>query len=85
MSRSPTGSFSYSVASVSVQQQTLDLAEQLVRDNRARVEIGTLAPIEVVQSQAEAAARRQTLAQAQQALRTAELSPQTTHRRRHTG
>ena len=64
----------YSVASVGVQQQTLDLAEQLVRDNRARVEIGTLAPIEVVQSQAEAAARRQTLAQAQQALRTAELS-----------
>ena len=64
----------YSVASVAVQQQTLDLAEQLVRDNRARVEIGTLAPIEVVQSQAEAAARRQTLAQAQQALRTAELS-----------
>jgi len=64
----------YSVASVAVQQQALDLAEQLVRDNQARVEIGTLAPIEVVQSQAEAAARRQTLAQAQQALRTAELS-----------
>ena len=64
----------YSVASVAVQQQSLDLAEQLVRDNRARVEIGTLAPIEVVQSQAEAAARRQTLAQAQQALRTAGLS-----------
>ena len=64
----------YSVASVAVQQQALDLAEQLVRDNRARVEIGTLAPIEVVQSQAEAAARRQTLAQAQQALRTAELA-----------
>ena len=64
----------YSVASVAVQQQALDLAEQLVRDNRARVEIGTLAPIEVVQSQAEAAARRQTLAQAQQTLRTAELA-----------
>ena len=64
----------YSVASVGVQQQALDLAEQLVRDNRARVEIGTLAPIDVVQSQAEAAARRQTLAQAQQALRTAELT-----------
>jgi outer membrane protein TolC len=64
----------YSVASVAVQQQTLDLAEQLVRDNRTRVEIGTLAPIEVVQSQAEAAARRQTLAQAQQALQIAELS-----------
>lgn len=64
----------YSVASLAVQQQALDLAEQLVRDNRARVEIGTLAPIEVVQSQAEAAVRRQTLAQAQQTLRTAELA-----------
>ena len=64
----------YSVASVGVQQQALDLAEQLVQDNRARVEIGTLAPLDVVQSQAEAAARRQTLAQAQQALQTAALA-----------
>ena len=64
----------YSVASVNVQQQALDLAEQLVQDNRARVEIGTLAPIDIVQAQSEAAARRQTLAQAQQALRTAELA-----------
>ena len=62
------------VASVDVQQQALDLAEQLVRDNRARVEIGTLAPIDVVQSQSEAASRRQALAQAQQARRTAELA-----------
>lgn len=64
----------YAVASVDVQQQALDLAEQLVRDNRARVEIGTLAPIDVVQSQSEAASRRQALAQARQILRTAELS-----------
>ena len=64
----------YSVASVEVQQQALDLAEQLVRDNRARVEIGTLAPIDIVQAQSEAAARRQTLAAALQALRTAELT-----------
>ena len=63
----------YSVGSVGVQQQALELAEQLVRDNRARVEIGILAPIDVVQSQAETASRRQTLAQAQQVLRTAEL------------
>ena len=64
----------YSIAAVDVQQQALDLAEQLVRDNRARVEIGTLAPIDVVQSQSEAASRRQALAQARQTLRTAELS-----------
>ena len=64
----------YAIASVDVQQQALELAEQLVRDNRARVEIGTLAPIDVVQAQSEAAARRQALAQAIQVLRTAELA-----------
>ena len=64
----------YAKASVGVQQQALDLAERLVRDNRARVEIGTLAPIDVVQAQSEAAARRQSLAEAEQQLRTAEIA-----------
>ena len=64
----------YARASVDVQQQSLELAEQLVRDNRIRVEIGTLAPIEVVQARSEAAARRQSLAEAEQQLRTAELA-----------
>ena len=63
----------YATRSVEVQQQALELAEALVRDNEARVEIGTLAPIDVVQARSEAAARRQTLAQAEQALATAEL------------
>ena len=64
----------YANASVAVQEQALALAEQLVRDNRIRVEIGTLAPIDVVQAQSEAAGRRQALAQAIQVLRTAELA-----------
>ena len=64
----------YARAAVEVQQQALALAEQLVRDNRARVEIGTLAPIDVVQAQSEAARRRQDVAQAIQALRTNELA-----------
>jgi outer membrane protein TolC len=63
----------YARAAVDVQRQALELAEQLVRDNRARVEIGTLAPIDVVQAQSEAALRRQLLAQAVQTLRTNEL------------
>ena len=41
---------SYAVAAVGVQEQALELAEQLVSDNQARVEIGTLAPIDVVQA-----------------------------------
>ena len=72
--RSAYWDLAYSVATVDVQQQALDLAEQLVRDNQVRVEIGTLAPIDVIQAQSEAAARRQTLAQAEQNLQTAELA-----------
>ena len=59
---------------LAVQRQALELAETLVRDNEARVEIGTMAPIDIVQARSEAAARRQTLAQAEQNLATAELA-----------
>jgi outer membrane protein TolC len=45
-----------------------------VKDNQARVEIGTLAPIDIVTAQAEEATRRQALVQAQATLRTAELA-----------
>ena len=64
----------YASGTLEVQQQALDLAEALIRDNEARVEIGTLAPIDVVQARSEAAARRQSLAQAEQVLATAELA-----------
>ena len=36
-------------------QQSLDLASKLVQDNQTRVEIGTMAPIDVVQAQSEQA------------------------------
>jgi outer membrane protein len=45
-----------------------------VQDNRARVEIGTMAPIDIVQAQAEEASRRQQLATAQATLRNNELA-----------
>jgi outer membrane protein TolC len=64
----------YASETLDVQRQALALAEKLVQDNQARVEIGTMAPIEVVQARSEAAARRQSLAQAEQTLRTAELA-----------
>ncbi len=64
----------YATQTLAVQQQALDLAEELIRDNEARVEIGTLAPIDVVQARSEAAARRQTLAAAEQSLAVAELA-----------
>jgi outer membrane protein len=60
-------------SAVDVARRTLSLSEKLVEDNQARVEVGTLAPIDVVQAQAEAANNRQTLATAEATLQTAEL------------
>jgi outer membrane protein TolC len=63
----------YGLEAVEVARGSLTLAEKLVEDNQARVEIGTMAPLDVVQAQAEAATRRQALAQAEATWRTAEL------------
>jgi outer membrane protein TolC len=59
---------------VDVALRALQLADKLVEDNRARVEVGTLAPLDIVQAEAEAANRRQALAVAEAALQTAELA-----------
>jgi outer membrane protein TolC len=64
----------FSLQAVDVAKGSLDLAEKLVQDNKARVEVGTLAPLDVVQSDAEAATRRQAVAQAEATMRTAELA-----------
>ena len=63
----------YAIQAVEAAQNSLDLASRLVQDNQSRVEIGTLAPIDVVSAQAEAASRRNTLVQSQAAVRTSEL------------
>ena len=64
----------YAIQAVEAAQNSLDLAARLVQDNQSRVEIGTLAPIDVVSAQAEEATRRHTLVQAQATVRTAELA-----------
>jgi outer membrane protein len=46
---------------VKVKKQALTLAEKLYNDNKKQVEIGTLAPIAIVQAEAEVAARQQDL------------------------
>ena len=63
----------FSVQAVDVARQSLDLAERLVRDNQTRVEVGTMAPIDVVQAQSQSATARQNLVAAQSTMRTAEL------------
>ena len=64
----------HTTQTVAVQQQRLEWAETLVRENEARVEAGTLDPIQTVQARAEAAVLRQILEEAQQHLATAELA-----------
>jgi outer membrane protein TolC len=64
----------YATQAVEVTQQSVNLAEQLVKDNQTRVEVGTMAPIDVVQAQSQAATARQNLATAQQTRNTAELA-----------
>jgi len=64
----------YTIQAVEVAERSLALASKLVEDNRSRVEVGTMAPIDIVQAQAEEATRRQTLAQARANHRTAELA-----------
>ena len=63
----------FAVQSVEVAKQSLELAERLVRDNQTRVEVGTMAPTDVVQAQSQAATARQNLVAAQSTMRTAEL------------
>jgi outer membrane protein len=64
----------YATQALDVAKGSLDLAQKLVEDNKARVEVGTMAPLDVVQAEAEAASRRQAVAQAEATLRTSELS-----------
>jgi outer membrane protein len=64
----------FSQSAVDVARRATDLADKLVEDNQARVEVGTLAPLDIVQAQAEAATRRQNLAAAEATAQTAELA-----------
>jgi outer membrane protein len=64
----------YAIQALDVARGSLDLATKLVTDNRARVEVGALAPLDVVQAQAEEATRRQAVAQADAQQRTSELA-----------
>ena len=62
----------YAVGNLNVQRQSLELAQQSLKDNRARVEIGTMAPIDIVQAEAEVAQREESLILAEAAISRAE-------------
>ena len=64
----------FAIDNVEAARRNLDLSAKLVQDNRAKVEIGTMAPIDVVQAQAEEATRKQALVNAEATRRTSELA-----------
>ena len=73
------------LASVDVQQRSLDLAQELERNNRARVDVGQSPPLDLVAARAEVAQRRENLIiarttalQAEDLLRTLIVDPKRT-------
>jgi outer membrane protein len=64
----------FAVQSVETTRQSLSLAEELLRNNQTKVEIGTMAPIDVVQAQSQVAQQRQAVVTAEGTMRTAEIA-----------
>jgi len=62
----------YANASLTVQQQSLDLANESLRETNARINIGSEPPIDAVQAEAEVAAREQAVIVAQAQIENAE-------------
>ena len=58
----------YNINSLEVARQSLDLAQESLRDTKSRVEIGTLAPIDVVQAESEVASREEAVITAEAAI-----------------
>jgi outer membrane protein TolC len=64
----------YAIQAVDAAQESLDISNTLVSQNQQRVEIGTLAPIDVKSAQSEAANNKLAVIQAQSNVRTSELA-----------
>ena len=61
-----------SIANITVQQRSLELAEDLARENKVRVDAGQMPPLDLVQADAEVAQRRESLIRASAAAEDAE-------------
>ena len=62
----------YALASLQVQQQSLELAQESLRNTQARVNIGTTPPIDIVEAEAEEATRQEAVILAQSQIEDAE-------------
>jgi outer membrane protein len=63
---------SYAIDNLKAQQQSLALSQQSLKDNQKRVEIGTMAPIDIVQAQAEVASNESGVIVAEAQIRSAQ-------------
>ena len=64
----------FAIQSVDVAQSTLDIANTLVQQNQQKVEIGTLAPLDVTTAKSQAASDQLAVVQAEANVRTSELA-----------
>jgi outer membrane protein TolC len=62
----------YQISSLNAAQQSLDLAKRVLGDNEKRVQIGTMAPIDIVEAQSEVARNEESVIVAQAAIKSAE-------------
>ena len=63
---------SYSINNLKAQEESLALSRRSLKDNQKRVEIGTMAPIDIVQAQAEVATNESAVIVAEAAIKTAQ-------------
>jgi outer membrane protein len=63
---------SYAINNLKAQQESLALSAQSLKDNQKRVEIGTMAPIDIVQAQAEVASNESSVIVAEAAIKQAQ-------------
>ena len=62
----------FSINNLNAQRQSLDLAKRLLADNEKRVQIGTMAPIDIVEAQSEVARNDESVIVAEAAIKSAE-------------
>ncbi len=62
----------FAIRDLEVARRSLGLAEDLLRNNRIQVEVGTMAPIDVLEAQAEVAVRDETVILAEESIRVTE-------------
>ncbi len=62
------------IEQVEIQRRALELSQRLLQDNRTKVEIGTMAPIDIVQNESTVANNQQALLNARISWQTSELT-----------